>query len=390
MFAESGYLPPLLPLSIICSLKGKLYRFLRSAASPKCFHSWIRLMLQPGPSVSDESDLPGCGICDWLPCRYVQQAMDSTSQAAVSLSQWTTKTIDRECGKAYRFYEKARRNHYLSYFAQHPELRCPHQAHSACTVTAALPPGWGELQTLIARPALHRYARSGKSSQLLALALLGSAARLDPSFGWFWHALDLPTPRSAQQYPSFAFERSLSPSHLGEKPHTTQLDFAVDDPGFFVAVETKWTEQGLGICSCAPRGEGNPCAGSYCAERVIGRKRYWQVAKDFFGLSAKRLPLFACPVSPAYQAVRNVAAAQRLANSKRPFAFVLLYDVENPYFRATGTWPGWPAVLRAHLDGHEQRNLYFRAVSWQELVSKLPLDEQVCRWAREKHGLGRC
>lgn len=313
--------------------------------------------------------------------------MHDNLPAALSLAKWTTHAIDQQCGAAYRQYEKARRQQYLDYFAQHPELRCLTQAYSARTVTAALPPGWGELQTLIPRPVLHRYARSGKSSQLLALALLGVAARRDPSLGWFWRALDLPAPSTKQQFPYFAFERSLSASHLGEKPHTTQLDFAVDDPGFFVAVETKWTEQGLGICSCAPRGEGSPCAGGYCADRVLGRKRYWRVSEDFFGLPARRLPLFGCPISPAYQAVRNVAAAQRLANGKRPFAFVLIFDEENPHFRPTGTWPGWPAVLRAHLDGHEHQGLYFRACSWQELVLRLPLDDQTTHWAKEKHGL---
>ena len=141
--------------------------------------------------------------------------MNATLPATASLPDWTSQAIDQQCGTAYRRYEKARRQQYPAYFAQHPDLRCPQQAHSARTITAALPPSWGESQTLIPRLAVHRYARSGKSSQLLTLALLGSSARLDLSLGWFWRALDLPAPRVAQQCPSFAFERSLSPSHLG-------------------------------------------------------------------------------------------------------------------------------------------------------------------------------
>ena len=308
--------------------------------------------------------------------------------AALSLSHWTTQTIDRECGPAYRRYEIKRRQQYLKFFANHPELRCSKQPHSAKSLAAALPPGRDALETLIPRHRWHVYARSGKSSQTLAVALLGCATRIDPSLGWFWCALDLPAP-SRQQHPPCAFERALSPLDLNEKPHATVLDFAVDDASFFVALETKWTEQGFGVCSCPQRGEGDPRPGGYCSDRVLDRNRYWQVAEEFFGLPAERLPLFACPISVGYQAIRNVAAAQRLAGGKRPFAFVLLYDEENPYFCATGQWPGWPALLRAHLRDREKKGLHFRALSWQELVSKLPLDGEVRQWAREKHQLGQ-
>jgi hypothetical protein len=312
--------------------------------------------------------------------------MYRTSPAAPSLANWTTQAIDQQCGAAYRRYEKARRQQYLEYFACHPELRCLQQAHSAKSLAAALPRGWGELQTLIPQHALHLYARSGKSSQTLALGLLGSAARLDPSFDWFWRAFDLPAP-AIQQHPPFAFERLLPSWLLNEKPHATVLDFAVDDPDFFVAVECKWSEQGLGVCSCSRDGAGTPDMGGHCAQRVLGRERYWQVANEFFGIPAERLPLFGCAVSPIYQAIRNVAAAQKLADGKRPFGFILLYDEENPYFRATGTWPGWPAILRAHLDGHVGKGFRFRALSWQELMTKLPLDDSTRQWAREKHQL---
>ena len=313
--------------------------------------------------------------------------MHRTSNATIPLDHWTSRAIDHECRTAYRQYEKTRCLQYIKYFDRHPELRCPRQSHSARSLAAALPPGWGEqLETLIPRNAWHVHARSGKSSQTLALALLGSAARLDPSLRWFWRAFNLPAP-SSQQKSAFRFEQSLPPSLLDEKPRATVLDFAVDHPGFFVAVESKWTEQGLGVCSCGSRNDGSPNAGGYCAARVVNRKDYWRVAEELFGLPTGRLPLFGCPISPAYQAIRNVAAAQKLADGKRPFAFVLLYDAEDPYFRATGTWPGWPAVLGEHLKRHEQIGFHFHATSWQELVPKLPLDGAVRRWAKEKHRL---
>ena len=41
------------------------------------------------------------------------------------LTDWTSYAIDKECGAAYRRYEKARRQQYLAYFAQYPELPQP-------------------------------------------------------------------------------------------------------------------------------------------------------------------------------------------------------------------------------------------------------------------------
>ena len=151
--------------------------------------------------------------------------MHRTSPTALSLTHWTTKAIDQECATAYRRYERARREQYLEFFATHPDLRCPQQAHSARTIAAALPPGCGELQTLIPRHAWHVYARSGKSSQTLAVALLGDAAQRDPSLRWFWRAFGLRTP-SKNEHPTYAFERTLPSSLLNEKPHATVLDFA--------------------------------------------------------------------------------------------------------------------------------------------------------------------
>jgi hypothetical protein len=91
-------------------------------------------------------------------------------------------------------------------------------------------------------------------------------------------------------------------------------------------------------------------------------------------------------VSVAYQAVRNVAATRLLSGVRRG-VFVLLYDNRNPYFRETGAWPGWPALLSATLSAQTARFL-FKAISWQDLVHALPIPEDVRQWAAEKHGLG--
>ena len=294
--------------------------------------------------------------------------------------------INAECSAAYRAYEVELKQHYVRYFEENSKLRCSWHPYSARSVAAALPPGWSHLERMLPRGALHRYARSAKSSQILSLGLLGAACRSDSSMRWFWESLDLPGYPATRQ-PLVAFERALAPTDLNEYPHTTQLDVCVDDPSCLLAVECKWTEQGMGTCSCARGGEGSPLPGGYCAQRVIDRPEYWLQARNFLNLASERLPLLPCQLSTVYQVVRNIAAVRHLAGKRRPCAFVLIFDALNPFFRATGKWPGWPAVLNACLQPHTGSSFFFRAISWQDLVGNLPIDGTVRAWAREKHRL---
>jgi len=103
----------------------------------------------------------------------------------------------------------------------------------------------------------------------------------------------------------------------------------------------------------------------------------------------------ACPTgrrgSPArsvfgYQAIRSVAAARYLATGRRAPVFSLVYDAENPYFSQTGAGPGWPHVLEHTLYGQDDQ-IRFRAVSWQELLPRLPIDDELRAWVRTKHRL---
>src|SRR5205807_450566 len=118
----------------------------------------------------------------------------------------------------------------------------------------------------------------------------------------------------------------------------------------------------------------------------LDRSAYWEAAREVF-LLPDRVPGRSCPLSAGYQAVRNVAAARALSDGRQP-VFVLLYDGENPYFRSTNAWPGWPEVLRATLHSADEADVVkFRAVSWQEMAPKLPLSDSEKAWAQEKHGL---
>jgi hypothetical protein len=143
-----------------------------------------------------------------------------------------------------------------------------------------------------------------------------------------------------------------------------------------IAAEAKFTERGLGQCSSERRDAG--C----CSERVLKRP-YWQVASSDLGLErgAEGGP---CGLSLAYQAVRNVAAAQAIAGARRSSTFLLLYDARNPYFVGARSWPGWIRMLTELMS---RSSTGFTSLSWQGLLAHGGLDPRVMRWAAEKHGL---
>jgi len=166
---------------------------------------------------------------------------------------------------------------------------------------------------------------------------------------------------------------------LDERPRQTAVDYFVDDPAALLCVECKWMEAGIGACGC---GSDAALAGD-CSDRVLDRSRYWEVAREVFGLPDRELGK-PCPLSFTYQAVRNVAAALALARTDQQPVFGLIYDATNPYFAGCGDWPGWPNVLSATLSDTAIR---FASVSWQELLPLLPLDDATRAWASEKHAL---
>ena len=312
----------------------------------------------------------------------MMRAMDCR---VASLAEWSPERVDGECRRAYAAYETEIRRHYTAYFADNRHLRCPRHSYSAATIAAALPPGWEHLQRLIPPDAFHRYARSGRSSQLLALALLGSCSVEDPSLRWLSAALEIPTRGNAGEICPFVFEHSLAPDDLGEEPRVTTIDYVARIGGVTIFAEAKWSERGgLGRCSCL-RDDGDPRPGGRCATRVETRDAYWQTAHRYFGLPLLRDALRPCSLSLAYQGVRTVAGARVLADDT-PAVFALIFDRNNPYFCRTGKWPGWPNLLSSTLR-QQPSSLLFRAISWQRLISLIPLPRDVRQWAREKHGL---
>jgi hypothetical protein len=302
---------------------------------------------------------------------------------------WTGSRIAAECTVAYRAYERECAAGYRAYFAAHPELRAVHP-FSAKNIEAALPEGWAQLGDHLPVADRHRWHLSGKSSQVLALGLLGVARELDASLRWLWAALSLdgtvaPPPGGVR--PESCFEYTVEPELLGERPRQTSVDFFVDAPGALLCLEAKWTEEGIGACGCA-RDAGDPATAT-CSKRVLSREPYWNAAHAVLGLPP-RVEGKPCPLSFTYQAARNIAAATALAKPGQRPVFALLYDERNPYFGGCGEWPGWPAVLRDAVAGTETSPgsaCAFAAASWQHLVGAMPLDPATREWAVEKHGL---
>jgi hypothetical protein len=301
--------------------------------------------------------------------------------AGAVLADWTFAAVNDECAAAHRQYTEALNRHYAKFFTQNPELASSHP-QLAKDLACALPEGFESLAAQIPKNKLHRHHLSGKSSQIVALGLLGGVATADPSLGWVAELLS-PFPPFGDAL-NVQFEREVPAAVLNEQPRTTDVDFFVETDDVVLCAEAKFAEDGLGRCSCprADQAVGN------CAERILERPRYWQAAKELLQLP-ERTPGSACPISVGYQAVRNVAAAVALAElGGREAVFGLFYDARNPYFRATGEWPGWPEVLRASLEDAEAAGLVrFRCCSWQTLVAEAPLPDSVRIWAQERHGL---
>ncbi len=301
-----------------------------------------------------------------------------------TLAGWSRVEVDAECARQWRAYDKDLTEHYKRYFGEHDDLR-GEQEHSARDLAAALPPSWGALGDLVAGGEWHRWHLSGKSSQTLAVGLLGQSARLDPTLSWLWDALS-PLPPAGDHSPQIDFEQTLTADVLGEQPRQTAVDVLVDDPSALICIEIKRAEQGLGACSCGADG-GNPLKGR-CATRIEGREAYWAAAADLLGLPAREPP-GPCPISLPYQAVRNAAAARALAKPGQLAVFGLVYDEQNPYFGGSGAWPGWPKILaEAFAANADPQRFRFASISWQQLLPLMELEDETRACAREKHRLG--
>jgi hypothetical protein len=291
------------------------------------------------------------------------------------LKDWPVTRIDANCADAHGAYDRQLSRHYADYFTHHPD-EAGSQRFSARDMEQALPDGWGHLAAWIPAERLHRHALSGKSSQTLALGMLGVSIMQAPDLAWFWRLLGLEGLAHANA--NVRFEVTLDAEILNEHPRQTSIDVVVESDDAVGCIEAKLREDGLGTCRC-------PASGAQCST-VISKDRahtYGRCAVEEFGFEMSRRSEN-CPLGTAYQGVRNVAAARAIAGDRRA-VFCLVYDERNPYFCATGSWPGWPSVLRTSLS--RSPNVAFTAASWQTLARTLPLDDATLRWSGCKHDL---
>ena len=110
------------------------------------------------------------------------------------LANWTHDAAHRECRADYSRYSRDLDAHYASYFAAHPEERGTH-VRQAVDLPRALPPGWDYLADELPERVRHIHHLSGRSSQVLALAIFGASSHLDPGLDWLKDAL-APLPAS--------------------------------------------------------------------------------------------------------------------------------------------------------------------------------------------------
>jgi hypothetical protein len=299
--------------------------------------------------------------------------------ATVSLlREWSPERIAAQCAASYRAYHGVLRARHLSWAAAAPQRRTDRQPFVAESLDAALPAGWGpRLDPLLPSTVRHRHYLSAGSSQLLALAVLGPAAKRNDGLPWLLGADGLFP--SIGEPVNWGFEYKVGFALLNEKPRTTDIDFVASGPLGVIAVEAKFMEEGMGACDCPGRAQGR------CRQRVLDRP-YWKIARDVFQLEGPS-PGRPCELGVAYQAVRNVAAAVELTGLRTVSAFGLMYDERNPYFSGAGEWPGWANVLSQIL--RSRKRVIFGAISWQALIPRLASRgrREVLEWAREKHDL---
>lgn len=311
----------------------------------------------------------------------------------LAVKDWTPSAVDGECRGPYRRWAAAHERRYEQELGKRGVRRVGKwvvENRSDLLPNIEI----DHLGLLVDPSEWHRHCRSAKSSQTLAVGFFGPAVLGDQAA---WAALTCALlPAGASPGPVLhqpVFERAMKPSDLLEHGvKTTSIDLLIETDKLVIAVECKRFESGIGRCSCrVPNPDGPPpktlpgwpdCA---CKPDVLGRTAYWRVARDHFGLP-ERLAGIPCPIALSYQAIRNVAALEALRGDRQG-VLVVVYDLENPYFRPTGAWQGWPSMLSYTLGSPTSENIGFNAVSWQELVPLLLEDPRHREWASALHGI---
>ncbi|WNM57333.1 PGN_0703 family putative restriction endonuclease [Candidatus Nitrospira allomarina] len=169
------------------------------------------------------------------------------------------------------------------------------------------------------------------------------------------------------------------PSLLNE-PRPTQVDVYAENPHSVIMFECKFTEQDGGACSQTVRRKGSvPCNGNYAqqAKRVIDMTsrcalsekdiQYWDIIPKVFHLDAQT-DYNPCPFAgPAYQWMRTLVVAYKLARqkNKQPAVVIVYVDSADLPMAQKVKAPEWSDFTRTV----RQDQVQFHVRSYQEILT---------------------
>jgi hypothetical protein len=177
---------------------------------------------------------------------------------------------------------------------------------------------------------------------------------------------------------SITLEWAARPSLFNE-PRPTQVDVYVENPRSIILFECKFTEQDGGACSQTVKRNGSmPCNGNY-AQQINHRNdmnsrcvlsgkgiRYWDIIPKVFDLDAQA-DYQPCPFAgPAYQWMRNLVVAYKVARqkNKQPAVVMVYADSLNlPMAQKVKSreWKEFSQIVR-------QDHVAFSALSYQNIL----------------------
>lgn len=231
----------------------------------------------------------------------------------------------------------------------------------------------------------HRWFRSMKSSQALALSIFGNLKILG-------HADVLEAVKSdGNGGPAFGSgpirSESIVLEHDADLPGertSTSVDVLIGGDST-VCVECKLSESEVGRCSrpLLPPGSKRHCAGANALASnglrcpLAPRVKYWDEVPNFVQMDRWR-GRRECPMFEPYQLIRNILAANR---PQRPRGHALLiYDARNPAFRPAKN--ATFEVLQADLLDPS----VLRRCSWQSILAAM-MDRQELQGLVQEVGL---
>ncbi|MDR4484264.1 MAG: hypothetical protein R3B95_13795 [Nitrospirales bacterium] len=215
------------------------------------------------------------------------------------------------------------------------------------------------------------------SSQALAIDVFGTiktSSDCDAILDALATNLGVPTGRPWE----ITLEWRVRPSLLNE-PRPTQVDVYVENPHSVILFACKFTDQDGGACSQTVRRNGSvPCNGNYArqANREIDMTsrcalsekdiQYWDVIPKVFYLDAQK-DYRPCPFAgPAYQWMRNLVVAYKLARQKQkqPAVVIVYADSADLPMAQKVKAPEWREFTRTV----RQDQVPFHVRSYQEIL----------------------